>query len=1310
MQVYGRARAILESLQSLAYGHWQAMKKEAKTVFVNSETHEEFEKCPLLYESIVEKFKAATPRYRRRDLCAVYQASTTSSPTGLLLDSSTVIIDLVGKTQKFQLRTIVLEALIIMETENITLGATSSSFLQEAMGTTIGPPTHVEEVLEAELMDEAFQSKKVTLLSTLLEQMRVKTGAPLGCGISIATPRPAGKGAEVQATKVLRHAAHVAGWHLVASPSTMEALGASLALKWPFDEMMELDKQCYRESGMSSSGGGNRGSPNGIGGIGGGSGGGGIGGGGDGGIGGTANMSIMGGRSGGDMGSPRGIGGFGGGIGGGGIGGGGIGGGMDSSIHGTADIGRFVEEAFDDMELELHARHVSEGSGGKFSSDGGGLVGLVSIGSTCFDNGCTNGAIDASAPVAKAADACKTVHIVVVNMGIKSTQASLIGLTPPITPNSIGALGIDATYEVKTQASHALLGVRSYTDLLFGHFATKLLEDHSVSVGHAGTPDGRRLADALTRLCKLLSTQSEAKVLLEKFIDKKQDVVFELSRSELRRICASPFTVLRSLLEEIIKPTSEIDQIELTGPGNEMPMMIDVLQEVLKCTTPLLKTSNFDISIAMGASILGQTLAPFEHALSDRTRWGPSIHTSTIPWGRTHMLRSDAGVHPRAGGHEADLRAAEVDAIHDSDGFDDNSDGKGGGSDAAAMPNPAGDHEPAGYLQAADVELRDVEAIRDGDGFLLNFLVDDIFEGGGTMNPAGDEEPAGDERMSVGGAHEPPSGRLRPRKPITYFESRHDPSSSRSDTSSHPPLPSDSASEYAPSECGSSTKDSSECPTSSSSISQLAEAEVIEQNPVWADKADRRTIHGKTVHVPLCITEDDEQLAVQEIRAHVLHEAKCGDNKLQHFLTLLFKKLHNNSKWLQPAPQASVFSFAADPTDARVVDVQRRIARRFGFLAPSVARNFTFYSWPEAEHRVLSELARGGWLYEATKADRELIYGAHDSLDALLDTWRGMLHAAAAKTQKTYAADDDAILEDFELGRAASAGAMREPLTILARDWDTLKKNNVLSVRLGINVLPGGRQAREGGNSKNATSADVNGPTHFCLEDAETGRLLDKEDELDSYRCRHVHDSKVDPIRRPVARELKANKSEHTAAYRHAAIQANTFSALVESILAGRSQAAMIPQIFALDPPWKQGDARRWMTSESACFGEGDLPERWAAPAYLAHKNYPPNFITAVEQHESLTEWPMFPTTDDDVCDGDEVCKPFPTEADLAGATGGPFGALLKAFEASTKAGEVRPLQPRRPRPLHATPLLAATFALPPPQLTSHPSLAALVR
>ena len=85
MRMYERAKALLESLNnSLAYGRWQAMQKEDKTIFVNSETYEEFDTCPLLYESIVEKFTAATPRYRRKDRCAVYQSSVTSSPTGLL--------------------------------------------------------------------------------------------------------------------------------------------------------------------------------------------------------------------------------------------------------------------------------------------------------------------------------------------------------------------------------------------------------------------------------------------------------------------------------------------------------------------------------------------------------------------------------------------------------------------------------------------------------------------------------------------------------------------------------------------------------------------------------------------------------------------------------------------------------------------------------------------------------------------------------------------------------------------------------------------------------------------------------------------------------------------------------------------------------------------------------------------------------------------------------------------------------------------------------------------------------------------------
>ena len=60
------------------------------------------------------------------------------------------------------------------------------------------------------------------------------------------------------------------------------------------------------------------------------------------------------------------------------------------------------------------------------------------------------------------------------------------------------------------------------------------------------------LAGAITRLCKLLSTKrddEEAQVIIENLIDKKTNVIFKLSRSELRRICASPFTLLRSLLD-----------------------------------------------------------------------------------------------------------------------------------------------------------------------------------------------------------------------------------------------------------------------------------------------------------------------------------------------------------------------------------------------------------------------------------------------------------------------------------------------------------------------------------------------------------------------------------------------------------------------------------------------------------------------------------------------------------------------------------------------------------------------------------------
>ena len=104
-----------------------------------------------------------------------------------------------------------------------------------------------------------------------------------------------------------------------------------------------------------------------------------------------------------------------------------------------------------------------------------------------------------------------------------------------------------------------LLGVRSYTNLLFGHFATKLFEQHGITI-HKGMPDGRRLSDAIQRLCKLLSSKTEAEVIVENLVDHNTNVILKLSRSELRAVCQSPFQQLRQLLEPIVRST-EIDRI-----------------------------------------------------------------------------------------------------------------------------------------------------------------------------------------------------------------------------------------------------------------------------------------------------------------------------------------------------------------------------------------------------------------------------------------------------------------------------------------------------------------------------------------------------------------------------------------------------------------------------------------------------------------------------------------------------------------------------------------------------------------------------
>ena len=570
MQLVARAKAILDGVQSLTYGKWTVVKVEENVVYVNSETNEEHKKCPLLYTSIVDQFTRATPRYTQSEICNVYHNSCAeSATTGLHLNSSTVVIDLFGNVHELDLRTIVLQALLNLEQEELIedsdLHPTTAAFLAAAKDGTLidvlGTLIDVEDVLEAELLDEDLIWKTATLLSTLLRQLRERTGAPLGSSISIASPLPVEKGAPVQA-KVLRHAAQLAGWRLVATPSTMEALGASLALKWPFSSsgaeqgsLHGMSSSLGQDGGgasnrsdRSDNGGGDKSSTGGIGGIG-------------------TNSDVarqlegvfnnmmdvelhaqrdrgigFGSNSGsnngsGDMGNTSGI--------------GGMGGVYDriGDIGGKAEMMRLVEEAFDEMDKELDTRRVADiDSIGKRSRGIAGGDGAAPV---------EGGAAHAHESTAAAAGT--TITIMIVNMGVSSSQASIICWTPPVAPDAIDAAGLDATFEVMKEASHALLGVRSYTNLLFDHFATKLFEQHGITI-HKGMPDGRRLSDAIQRLCKLLSSKTEAEVIVENLVDHNTNVILKLSRSELRAVCQSPFQQLRQLLEPIVRST-EIDRI-----------------------------------------------------------------------------------------------------------------------------------------------------------------------------------------------------------------------------------------------------------------------------------------------------------------------------------------------------------------------------------------------------------------------------------------------------------------------------------------------------------------------------------------------------------------------------------------------------------------------------------------------------------------------------------------------------------------------------------------------------------------------------
>ena len=79
-----------------------------------------------------------------------------------------------------------------------------------------------------------------------------------------------------------------------------------------------------------------------------------------------------------------------------------------------------------------------------------------------------------------------------------------------------------------------------------------------------------RAIGSIQRLCKLLSTNTEAHVIVvENLINHKTNVVFKFSHSELRAVCASPFKQLH------LHVTSHVDE------EDEAPTLYGTSKEVM---------------------------------------------------------------------------------------------------------------------------------------------------------------------------------------------------------------------------------------------------------------------------------------------------------------------------------------------------------------------------------------------------------------------------------------------------------------------------------------------------------------------------------------------------------------------------------------------------------------------------------------------------------------------------------------------------------------------------------------------------------
>lgn len=122
--------------------------------------------------------------------------------------------------------------------------------------------------------------------------------------------------------------------------------------------------------------------------------------------------------------------------------------------------------------------------------------------------------------------------------------------------------------------------------------------------------------------------------------------------------------------------------------------------------------------------------------------------------------------------------------------------------------------------------------------------------------------------------------------------------------------------------------------------------------------------------------------------------------------------------------------------------------------------------------------------------------------------------------------------------------------------------------------------------------------------------------------------------------------------------------ALMETTFVGDSQVPLMAPLLETSTEYS-GRAAMWSTAEGAASGcpvtggtaDGDADETQTAlrrelctlqlPSYIRDNAELSEFAAAIVERRNVTQWPLFPVSGPAVCDGDAVCKPYPSRDQL---------------------------------------------------------------